>query len=81
MRQFPQQLAARCSTGRVRAASVRRPTKGPVVSDAAWFVDGAYAFKVWQALSRSDRLDYSKLRNHLESTFQVSIDEAYYFSA
>ena len=51
------------------------------MSDAAWFVDGAYAFKVWQALSRSDRLDYSKLRNHLESTFQVSIDEAYYFSA
>jgi uncharacterized LabA/DUF88 family protein len=36
---------------------------------------------VWQALQRSDRLDYSKLRNQLESTFQVSIDEAYYFSA
>ena len=51
------------------------------MGDAAWFVDGAYAFKVWQALSRSDRLDYSKLRNHLESTFGVSIDEAYYFSA
>lgn len=51
------------------------------MSHAAWFVDGAYVFKVWQAMHRSDRLDYSKLRNHLESTFQLSIDEAYYFSA
>jgi uncharacterized LabA/DUF88 family protein len=48
---------------------------------AAWFVDGAYVFKVWQALQRSDRLDYLKLRNHLETTFQVRIEEAYYFSA
>lgn len=48
---------------------------------AAWFVDGAYLFKVWQGLQRSDRLDYLKLRNYLETTFQAQIDDAYYFSA
>ncbi len=48
---------------------------------AAWFVDGAYLFKVWQKLGRADKLDYLKLRNYLESTFQVSIDDAYYFNA
>jgi uncharacterized LabA/DUF88 family protein len=47
----------------------------------AWFVDGAYLFKVWQAQHRRDRLDYLKLRTLLETTFQASIDEAYYFSA
>ncbi|MET0391389.1 MAG: NYN domain-containing protein [Polyangiales bacterium] len=48
---------------------------------AAWFIDGAYLFKVWQSLHRQDRLDYLKLRVYLESTFQSPIDEAYYFSA
>lgn len=48
---------------------------------AAWFVDGAYLFKAWQALQRSDRLDYLKLRGYLETTFQTRIDDAYYFSA
>ena|ERR1700712_1312509 len=48
---------------------------------AAWFVDGAYLFKVWQALQRGDRLDYLKLRTYLETTFQTRIDDAYYFSA
>jgi uncharacterized LabA/DUF88 family protein len=48
---------------------------------AAWFVDGAYLFKVWQALQRGDRLDYLKLRTHLETTFGARIDDAYYFSA
>jgi uncharacterized LabA/DUF88 family protein len=48
---------------------------------AAWFVDGAYLFKAWQGLHRSDRLDYLKLRGYLEATFQASIDDAYYFSA
>jgi uncharacterized LabA/DUF88 family protein len=48
---------------------------------AAWFVDGAYLFKAWQSLQRSDRLDYLKLRRYLETTFQAHIDDAYYFSA
>jgi hypothetical protein len=48
---------------------------------AAWFIDGAYLFKAWQALQRSDRLDYLKLRGYLETTFQARIDDAYYFSA
>ncbi len=29
---------------------------------AAWFIDGAYLYKVWQSLKRNDRLDYLKLR-------------------
>lgn len=48
---------------------------------AAWFVDGAYLFKAWQALHRPDKLDYLKLRGHLEKTFTVRIEDAYYFSA
>jgi uncharacterized LabA/DUF88 family protein len=48
---------------------------------AAWFIDGAYVFKVWQGLRRPDRLDYLELRRHLESTFADRIDEAYYFNA
>jgi uncharacterized LabA/DUF88 family protein len=48
---------------------------------AAWFIDGAYVFKVWQSLRRTDRLDYLELRRHLESTFADRIDEAYYFNA
>jgi uncharacterized LabA/DUF88 family protein len=48
---------------------------------AAWFIDGAYLFKAWQNLKRADRLDYSKLRTHLENTFGTPIEEAYYFNA
>jgi len=48
---------------------------------SAWFIDGSYLFKVWQGLHRSDKLDYLKLRRHLESTFQVQIEDAYYFNA
>ena len=48
---------------------------------AAWFIDGAYLFKVWQSLKRSDRLDYLKLRSYLEETFEARIGDAYYFNA
>ncbi|HYQ46869.1 MAG TPA: NYN domain-containing protein [Polyangiaceae bacterium] len=55
---------------------------GALMSDAAaWFIDGAYLFKVWQSLKRSDRLDYLKLRQYLESTFATVIDDAYYFNS
>ena len=49
--------------------------------NAAWFIDGAYLFKVWQSLKRADRLDYLKLRTHLETTFGEGIEDAYYFNA
>jgi uncharacterized LabA/DUF88 family protein len=49
--------------------------------NAAWFIDGAYLFKVWQSLKRSDRLDYLKLRNYLETQFGEGIEDAYYFNA
>jgi uncharacterized LabA/DUF88 family protein len=52
-----------------------------VTAGAAWFVDGAYLFKVWQSLKRADKLDYLKLRNYLESTFDQRIEDAYYFNA
>jgi uncharacterized LabA/DUF88 family protein len=48
---------------------------------AAWFIDGAYVYKVWQGLRRADRLDYLELRRHLETAFADRIDEAYYFNA
>ncbi len=48
---------------------------------AAWFIDGAYVFKVWQGLKNGARLDYLKLRTHLETTFEDRIDDAYYFNA
>lgn len=47
----------------------------------AWFVDGSYLFKVWQHLGRNDNLDYLKLRQHLETTFEQTIGDAYYFNA
>lgn len=52
----------------------------------AWFVDGAYLFKVWSALGRTDHLDYLRLRQLLEERFcdpktSETIDEAYYFNA
>lgn len=50
-------------------------------SNAAWFIDGAYLFKVWQSLRRPDKLDYLKLRTYLESTFDERIEDAYYFNA
>jgi uncharacterized LabA/DUF88 family protein len=48
---------------------------------AAWFIDGAYVFKVWQGLKNGARLDYLKLRTHLEASFEDRIDDAYYFNA
>lgn len=53
---------------------------------AAWFVDGEYLGKVWQYLSRSDHLDYVKLREYLETTYcdmatKERIEDAYYFNA
>ena len=51
------------------------------MNTAAWFIDGAYLYKVWQSLKRGDHLDYSKLRSYLESTFSEAIEDAYYFSA
>ena len=50
-------------------------------ADAAWFIDGAYLYKVWQSLKRSDRLDYLKLRQYLEHTFATGIEDAYYFNS
>jgi uncharacterized LabA/DUF88 family protein len=52
---------------------------------AAWFVDGAYALKAWQSVS-SDKLDFLRLRNILESkyldgTVSERIEDAYYFNA
>ena len=49
--------------------------------NAAWFVDGSYLFSVWRNLGRSGKLDYLKLRNHLEDKFSVKIADAYYFNA
>jgi uncharacterized LabA/DUF88 family protein len=53
---------------------------------AAWFVDGEYLSKVWQALNRPDQLDYVKLRQHIEATYcdvgsRERIEDAYYFNA
>jgi hypothetical protein len=50
-------------------------------ADVAWFIDGAYLFKAWQSLKRSDRLDYLKLRSYLETNFGAGIEDAYYFNA
>src|SRR5690349_18594368 len=57
------------------------PASGPLNEAAAWFIDGAYLYKVWQSLKRSDRLDYLKLRQYLETTFAAVIDDAYYFNS
>lgn len=53
---------------------------------AAWFVDGAYLFRVWGDLGREDVLDYLALRtglerNYCDSATDERIGEAYYFSA
>jgi uncharacterized LabA/DUF88 family protein len=53
---------------------------------AAWFVDGAYAFKTWQSLGRADKLDFIKLRQYLSNTYldatvKEEIEDAYYFNA
>jgi uncharacterized LabA/DUF88 family protein len=50
-------------------------------ASAAWFIDGAYLFKVWQGTKRADKLDYLKLRLYLESHFDARIEDAYFFSA
>lgn len=52
----------------------------------AWFVDGAYLFKVWQNLHRADYMDYTRLRNTLEQAFceratNQKIEDAYYFNS
>src|SRR4051794_35986014 len=49
------------------------PTSAHMSDDAAWFIDGAYLYKVWQSLKRADRLDYLKLREYLERTFAAGI--------
>ena len=36
---------------------------------------------MWQALNRADRLDYLRLREHLEEKFQVKIADSYFFNA
>lgn len=56
------------------------------MESVAWFVDGAYLFKVWSGLGRTDNLDYLRLRQLLEERFcdrnaGEVIDEAYYFNA
>jgi uncharacterized LabA/DUF88 family protein len=53
---------------------------------AAWFVDGGYLFKAWQALQRRENVDYLKLRQLLETTYLNReagevIEDAYYFTA
>ena len=48
---------------------------------AAWFVDGSYLFNVWRNLGHAGKLDYLKLRTHLENRFDVKIADAYYFNA
>ena len=57
------------------------PTGALMSEEAAWFIDGAYLYKVWQSLKRSDRLDYLKLRQYLEGKFGKQIDDAYYFNS
>jgi uncharacterized LabA/DUF88 family protein len=52
-----------------------------LTATAAWFIDGAYVFKAWQSLRRTDHVDYLELRHYLEATFEDRIGEAYYFNA
>ena len=40
------------------------------------FIDASYVYKVYR-----DKIDYLKLRDHIENTLGDSIDEAYYFNA
>jgi uncharacterized LabA/DUF88 family protein len=65
----------------VRARHDRCELSSEIAAKAAWFTDGAYLFKVWQSLKRGDRLDYLKLRQYLESTFGIAIEDAYYFNS
>ena len=52
---------------------------------AAWFVDGAYVMKAWNALNTQTRLDFVKLRKLLETTYlsgsDDKLEDSYYFSA
>jgi uncharacterized LabA/DUF88 family protein len=52
-----------------------------ISAKAAWFSDGAYVFKVWQSLKLTHRLDYLKLRQYLERSFELEIEDAYYFNS
>lgn len=52
-----------------------------MTESAAWFIDGAYLFKAWQGLKRAEKLDYLKLRQHLELEYEARIEDAYYFNA
>ncbi|MBI4083757.1 MAG: NYN domain-containing protein [Candidatus Lambdaproteobacteria bacterium] len=52
----------------------------------AWFVDGAYVFRVWQQLGRNENVDYLKLRTFLEDKYcdkanGEHIDESYFLNA
>jgi uncharacterized LabA/DUF88 family protein len=40
------------------------------------FIDASYIYKVFKG-----KMDYMKLRDHIENTLQDKIDEAYYFNA
>lgn len=40
------------------------------------FIDASYVYKVFK-----DKMDYMKLRTHIETTHSDTIDEAYYFNA
>ncbi len=59
--------------------------KGFDTLKAAWFVDGAYMMKAWNALNTQTRLDFVKMRKMLEITYLTQegdkIEDAYYFSA
>jgi uncharacterized LabA/DUF88 family protein len=55
--------------------------RNPLNPTGAWFIDGAYLFKAWQSLRRTDHLDYLALRQYLEATFEERIEDAYYFNA
>lgn len=45
------------------------------------FIDASYVYKVFKGKLDYAKLDYVKLREHVESTLNDSIDEAYYFNA
>lgn len=47
----------------------------------AWFVDGAYSFKCWSAVSGGRQMDYKKLRDEIEDDAGEPVDEAYYFGS
>jgi uncharacterized LabA/DUF88 family protein len=57
-----------------------------MADEVGWFVDGAYLFKCWIGLQTSDQLDYTKLRqliesHHCDGAAGEKVTEAYYFNA